>query len=489
MKNTKKVVSIGLACTLSVGLLAGCGTSKETGTQTTQNKDGNEKVTISAMVQQSRYYDGLQAMIEKLEKEENIIVDVQVVPDAESLNMIKMKLNSGEAPDIIDYNIPAVYDIVDPASNFADLSDEAWVDNLLIPDNVKNKEDGKIYGFPFLSVPGTHGFIYNVDVFEKAGITKVPETWEELLDVCQTLKDAGITPIYMPKDSWVPQVLMTDNFAKALGAEKAQEYAEKLMNNEMKWTDIPEMAEIIDKYLELYEKGYINENFTSATYDDAIASVADGSAAMHFNGDFFAASVLEANPDANVGMFAISMKDGVDVVTENMSSPGFVVYKDSENMDTVKKVLNLWSTPEYANLYFEDRPGFPAFKDVDGGEVPEYLKDINEKFILCFDLLVMSLKTILIITSNINLPIPSAVFNTIFPVNPSVTTTSIFPFITSVLSTFPTKFMLLFSFSRLYASLVTSFPFPSSVPIFKSPTLEFFFPTKISIYLDPIIAY
>lgn len=174
---------------------------------------------------------------------------------------------------------------MDPASNFADLSDEAWVDNLLIPDNVKNKEDGKIYGFPFLSVPGTHGFIYNVDVFESR-YYKGSETWEELLDVCQTLKDAGITPIYMPKDSWVPQVLMTDNFAKALGAEKAQEYAEKLMNNEMKWTDIPEMAEIIDKYLELYEKGYINENFTSATYDDAIASVADGSAAMHFNGDF-----------------------------------------------------------------------------------------------------------------------------------------------------------------------------------------------------------
>ena len=85
--------------------------------------------------------------------------------------MIKMKLNSGEAPDIIDYNIPAVYDIVDPASNFADLSDEAWVDSLLIPDNVTNKDDGKIYGFPFLSVPGTHGFIYNEDVFEKAGIT------------------------------------------------------------------------------------------------------------------------------------------------------------------------------------------------------------------------------------------------------------------------------------------------------------------------------
>ncbi len=77
----------------------------------------------------------------------------------------------------------------------------------------------------------------------------------------------------------------------------------------------------------------------------------------------------------------MSMKDGVDVATENMSSPGFVAYKDSANLDTVKKVFDLWSTPEYADLYFADRPGFPAFADVNGGEIPSYLNDINDKFI------------------------------------------------------------------------------------------------------------
>lgn len=61
-------------------------------------------------------------MIQKLEEEENIKIDAQIVPDDESLNMIKMKLNSGECPDIIDYNVPAVYDIIDPASNFADMT-------------------------------------------------------------------------------------------------------------------------------------------------------------------------------------------------------------------------------------------------------------------------------------------------------------------------------------------------------------------------------
>ena len=44
-------------------------------------------------------------MIQKLEEEENIKIDAQIVPDDESLNMIKMKLNSGECPDIIDYNV------------------------------------------------------------------------------------------------------------------------------------------------------------------------------------------------------------------------------------------------------------------------------------------------------------------------------------------------------------------------------------------------
>lgn len=383
----KKLISAVMALTLGVSLAACGGTTASEATNNTSSaatatsETTSEPVTITALIQQSRNFDGLQRMIQKLEEEENIIIDAQIVPDDEAVNMIKMKLNSGEAPDIIDYNVPAIYDLVDPAEYFADMTGEEWTQRLVIPENVTCQEDGKIYGFPFLSVPGTHGFIYNKDVFEAAGVTAEPTTWDELLDACEKIKATGVTPIYMPKDSWVPQILMTDNFAKALGAEGCQDFADKVMKNEIKWTDVPEFAEVIDQYLELYSKGYINDNFTSAVYDDAIAAVADGTAAMHFNGDFFAASVLEANPEANIGMFALSMKDGVDVVSENMSSAGFVAYKNSKNLDTVKKVFNLWSTPEYANLYFEDRPAFPAFEGVDGGPVPSYLENINEKYI------------------------------------------------------------------------------------------------------------
>lgn len=394
----KSVFAIAAACMVTVGALAGCGgQGKDTAAEVPQTESvkaeaskeqqetpakeagSKEKVVVTALIQQSRNFEGLQKMIQKLEEEENIKIDAQIVPDDESLNMIKMKLNSGECPDIIDYNVPAVYDIIDPASNFADMTGEAWTDRLVIPGNVTAK-DGKIYGFPFLSVPGLHGFIYNKDVFDKAGV-EVPATWDELLAACEKIKESGTTPIFMPKDTWVPQILMTDNFAKILGADGCKDFADKILKNETKWSDVPEFAEVLDKYLELYQKGYVNSNFASATYDDAIAAVADGTAAMHFNGDFFATSVLEANPEAQIGMFPISMKEGADVITENMSSAGFVAYKNSENLDVVKKIFDLWSTPEYANLYFADRPAFPAFQGVDGGKIPDYLAEINENYI------------------------------------------------------------------------------------------------------------
>ena len=394
----KSVFAIAAACMVTVGALAGCGgQGKDTAAEVPQTESvkaeaskeqqetpakeagSKEKVVVTALIQQSRNFEGLQKMIQKLEEEENIKIDAQIVPDDESLNMIKMKLNSGECPDIIDYNVPAVYDIIDPASNFADMTGEAWTDRLVIPGNVTAK-DRKIYGFPFLSVPGLHGFIYNKDVFDKAGV-EVPATWDELLAACEKIKESGTTPIFMPKDTWVPQILMTDNFAKILGADGCKDFADKILKNETKWSDVPEFAEVLDKYLELYQKGYVNSNFASATYDDAIAAVADGTAAMHFNGDFFATSVLEANPEAQIGMFPISMKEGADVITENMSSAGFVAYKNSENLDVVKKIFDLWSTPEYANLYFADRPAFPAFQGVDGGKVPDYLAEINENYI------------------------------------------------------------------------------------------------------------
>ena len=50
------------------------------------------------------------------------------------------------------------------------------------------------------------GVIYNVDLFDKVGVSSVPTTWSEFLAVAEKFKSAGITPIYQTYgDTWTTQ--------------------------------------------------------------------------------------------------------------------------------------------------------------------------------------------------------------------------------------------------------------------------------------------
>ncbi len=404
MKRNIKRTALMVALAMTVAVVASCGTTATTTTappsepgNTSQATDvpetseatetpttpapAPESVTVTAMLNQSRNYPGLQAMIKKLADEENIKIDLQVVPDDQFANLMKMRFNSGESADMVDYNIPDVYATINPDQYIADLSNESWVSRLAKPESYQY--NGKVMAFPFQSLQGIHGFIYNKTVFADLGV-EVPTTWDELLAVSEKIKTDGngIAPIHFPKDTWVPQIIVNDNMTKALGMTGAHEFGQALQKNEAKWNEKPELAQVIDYYLALFDKGYVNEDFRSATYDDSIAAIGEGKAAMHFNGDFFAASVMEAFPDAQIGMFNVSMPTAKeDILSANDSSVGFVAHKDSPNLATVKKIFELWSTPEYMNLYFADRPGFPAFTDAEGGSIPSYLEELNTKYI------------------------------------------------------------------------------------------------------------
>ena len=62
--------------------------------------------------------------------------------------------------------------------------------------------DGKNYGVP--TQKSLCVMFYNKQLFEENGV-EVPTTYEEFLDVCQTLKDNGVTPMTMcGTDAWIP---------------------------------------------------------------------------------------------------------------------------------------------------------------------------------------------------------------------------------------------------------------------------------------------
>lgn len=55
--------------------------------------------------------------------------------------------------------------------------------------------------------------------------------------------------------------------------------------------------------------------------------------------------------------------------------------QNGQNTDAALKVLECFSRPEYMNLYYEQLPGFPAFSDVDGGQVPQCVQSIVDNYV------------------------------------------------------------------------------------------------------------
>ena len=68
---------------------------------------------------------------------------------------------------------------------------------------------GKLYGLPYYADLVT--FMYNAKLAEQAGITKAPETWEELKDQALQIKEAGVAnfPVNIPMkkdDPWTVEI-------------------------------------------------------------------------------------------------------------------------------------------------------------------------------------------------------------------------------------------------------------------------------------------
>lgn len=51
-------------------------------------------------------------------------------------------------------------------------------------------------------VANAAGILYNKDMFEEHG-WQIPESWDELIDLCQEIQSEGILPFYFGfRDTW-----------------------------------------------------------------------------------------------------------------------------------------------------------------------------------------------------------------------------------------------------------------------------------------------
>lgn len=111
---------------------------------------------------------------------------------------LKTKFTGGEAPDI--FTITGNEDAKLWSSHLEDLSDQPWAGDMIDLAKEGIIIDNAVYGMP-VSVEG-YGYMYNKELFKKAGITELPKTMTAFKDTISKLGAAGVPALLETYMDW-----------------------------------------------------------------------------------------------------------------------------------------------------------------------------------------------------------------------------------------------------------------------------------------------
>jgi raffinose/stachyose/melibiose transport system substrate-binding protein len=156
------------------------------------------------------------------------------------------------------------------------------------------------------------GVIYNVDLFDKVGVSSVPTTWTEFLTVAEKFKSAGITPIYQTYgDAWTTQQGLFDYTVggmidvAAFYQQLAREGTNLGPNSAVSFEK--DFTPACQKMLSLAP--YFNDNAIAKYYVNGNTAFAAGQAGMYMQGPWAVGEILAINPKLKMGTFALPTSD------------------------------------------------------------------------------------------------------------------------------------------------------------------------------------
>lgn len=281
-------------------------------------EDVSEPVTLSMMVTtrpstdaKDFYLDLLPELVK--ERFPNITIEVEQLPTDQYKQTVRLKFASGEGPDMFTWWAQKQLEDLVQAEYVKDVSDFGQLGKFTPSITETYSFDGKTYGVPL----GTSFLTtwYNKDMFAEVGYDTYPTNWDEFIDVCAKLKEAGYTPITCgDNSSFVIQFAMYQIGASDIYAENP-EFDNQLYTGETKFTDEC-WVDTVSKLQYLYDEGYVVEDSLGLSQDQSRQLFVDGEAAMIFDGSFgYTALMNEGAVDFERGMFCVpSNAEGEDFV-------------------------------------------------------------------------------------------------------------------------------------------------------------------------------
>ena len=341
----KNAICVVLALTmLTAAILPGCGAD--------ENSGRTEIEILQYKPEAASYFD-------KVEEEFNASHDdihLTISSPNDASTIMRTRFVRNDYPDIIgiggdiNYSYYVDADILADVSDYPGMADikESYVDIL---EALEITPTDGTFGVPYAA--NAAGILYNKDMFEEHG-WEIPETWSELMDLCEEIQSEGILPFYFGfRDTWTCLAPWNSLAVDLAPADTCKQV------NAGETTFTQEYKETAEKCLELLNYG--PEDPFAYGYNDACTAFANGESAMYPIGSYAVPQILSVNPEMSIDSF---VTPGNDDASKNTLNSGvdlmFAVTAACENKEAAYEVLDFLLEDENVQAYIDDQNAVPC---------------------------------------------------------------------------------------------------------------------------------
>lgn len=341
----KRIVSFVVGLTLALTNCVGCSVSPSDSGKTTIN-------LVTYKMEATDLFSEFAAAFNRENPDLNLVIE----PPKDAVTIIKTRLIKENSPDMIgiggDNNFSILVDagVVDDISDYQGIKDvnERY---LGINKELEIVPKQGVYGLPYAA--NASGVLYNEALFDEYG-WEVPDTWDELIGLCQKMESAEIAPFtFGYKDTWT--TLAPWN-ALAVSLTNADLFKQVNLG-QTKFADHYAQIALKQKKLMAYS---LNDPFAYG-YNDACTAFARQEAAMYPIGSYAIPQILSVNPGLNIGSFVMPATNNV---ADNLLNSGidlqFCVMEDSQHKEACYRVLEFFQRDENVQKYINNQISVPC---------------------------------------------------------------------------------------------------------------------------------
>ncbi len=204
----KKLLSILLSIAMVTLLLTGCGKTETTASSGTGGSTPTGEKT-DMLLWLPPYATGGEALDQEWwtetlapwAEENNVNLTIEITPWGNYEEKYLTAFSSGQGPDVGYMYLEMYNDFIDMGAlePLDAYFTEEEISNYLYYDlgNVK----GAQYTLPFI-VGNARILYFNMDILNEAGVTELPTTWQDLVDVCTQVKEANLEGVIPFAQEW-----------------------------------------------------------------------------------------------------------------------------------------------------------------------------------------------------------------------------------------------------------------------------------------------